>query len=156
MPYYLIPALSDSATEITDLAQKAKVDIVRVQHLYDLAPFIPAPGLVIISIREQELLVLMKNLETLLPEVPTVVAATPGTDYTPAWNRMGAPLPAIDYNELSGKLAKSGLLSSTTKDASDRVHGSDRRTPDFMSQFDQEDKSEEVVLDDDVDFSNEI
>lgn len=135
MPYYIVPELHDSSIEIVELAQRAKVELVRVQHLYDLAQVIPAPGLVIVSIDEEHLMILMRNLATLLPETPTVVGAVPGVQYSPSWNRLSATLPDIDYMELSGKLAKSGLLASSTEDASNRTIGNDRRTASFASQF---------------------
>lgn len=136
MPYYLIPELRDSAREITDLTTKAGVDLVLIKKLYDLAPVIPPQGIVILSIGEDDLMVLMRNMQTLLPELPTAVVAAPDLTYSAVWNRLAAPLPDVDWSELSGKMAKSGLLSNDTEQASSRSGRTDRERVNFARHFD--------------------
>lgn len=151
MPYYLIPELKDSAREITDLTTKAGVKVVSVKKLYDLAPVIPPSGIVIVAIGEDDLMVLMRNMQTLLPELPTAVVAAPDLTYSAVWNRLAAPLPDVDWSELSGKMAKSGLLSNDTEQASKRSGRTDRERVDFARHFEDSEASGKESIEEEID-----
>lgn len=121
---HLIPPFTDAKPMVMNLISKAGVTYVDVTKLHELWPYVNTGAIVIASVPPSQMAVLMRHIETLLPEMPAVVTAVPGAFYSAEWNVLAAALPAESWSVLEGKLAKSGLLSNTTSQAEDRSRSS--------------------------------
>lgn len=124
---YLIPKATHENDELEQLAQKAGVPVIEVEFLYQLIKR-SDESMIIARISPHLALTLMRDLGTLLAEVPSVVLHAPGSAYSIDWNSALAPLPVLDWKELEGKISKSGLLSQTTEQAQDRSPAADTAT----------------------------
>lgn len=120
MPLYIIPEVPMEATEFPELLSRNQVELIRVQQLYNLYGAFERGDTVVAGIPTRQVGILMRYLEDLAPELPTVVQGVPGVPYPTDWNMNTATLHNIDYRELAYKLTQSGHTANTTKDASER------------------------------------
>lgn len=127
MPLYVLPPIVERASEFATLVSRSGATLIEPSHLYEIYPAATGGGIVILALQADQLTLLSRYMSDLLPEVPTQVASVPACNYPVDWLMVAAPLPAIDYMELSAKLAKSGLLSHTPKQVQERGHARPRR-----------------------------
>lgn len=132
MTLYLIPPVDATVKEVSNLCSKAGVEFVEVEALFDLWPFLSGGQIIVAAIDAANLAILNRHMSTLLKEVPVVVMAAPGATYRSDWNMIAHALPSEDWMTLSGKLAKSGLLASTTEQAEKRA-GTEPLSPDTFA-----------------------
>lgn len=158
---YIAPEGTGESNEMEELAHKAGVPVVLVEKLFHLVQRTDDP-IIIARMKTNDVVVLMRHLSTLLPEIPTVLINAPGSRQSSEFMSVTASLPSIDWTELSSKLAKSGLLSQTTEQAEERnpatMQGHKANSPDQsfatdMSEFasrarqKQQPKEEEETFD---------
>jgi hypothetical protein len=117
---YIIPEASGDSNELEELAQKAGVPVLLVDKLYQLIERTADP-ILIARMRTNDVVTLMRNLNTLLPEIPSIIVNAPGSRQSTEFMSVTSTLPAVDWTEFSGKLAKSGLLAQTTSQAEERT-----------------------------------
>lgn len=121
---HIIPPFTDAKPAVMNIIAKAGVTYIDATKLHELWPHVHSGAIVIASLPPTQMAVLMRHIETLLPEMPAVVTAVPGAFYSAEWNVLAAALPAESWTVLEGKLAKSGLLANTTEQAQDRSRSS--------------------------------
>lgn len=82
-----------------------------------------------------ELSILTRHISTLLPELPSALYNVPGADYPTRWTTTGASLYPVDWVEVSGKLAKSGLLAPTAERVEKAAGRNAAQDQDFAAKF---------------------
>lgn len=111
MTLYVIPRINDRGAELITLAARSGVQILEPHHLFEMYPEAVGGSMAIASLSDEQLTLLHRYMGELLPEVPTVVLSAPGVVYSSQWMMVASPLPSVDYMEISGKMAKTGLLA---------------------------------------------
>lgn len=120
MPIKLIPPFTTTKPAVLDLIDRAGAAFVEVDKLYKLWPYTDKGGITIAAVPPSELAVLQRFIESLLPELPSVVTGVPGCFYSQEWQMLTAHLPSSPFSELETQLVKSGYLSHTTAQAEER------------------------------------
>lgn len=151
MPLYVMPKIETRGVEILTLAGKAGIVVLEPARLFEMYPEAVSGSMVFVTLDDAQMALLHRNMAQLLPEVPTAVMSAPGVVYTAQWMMLASPLPVVDYLEISGKIAKSGLLAHKPEDVAKRgPFGSSREvghTDDAVVSY----RSADVKDEDDVD-----
>ena len=117
---YIAPEANGESNELEELAQKAGVPVLVVDKLYELIQRVDDP-IIVARMKNHDVVTLMRNLTTLLPEIPSVIVSAPGSRHSTEFMSVTASLHGVDWKELSAKFSKSGLLSQTTEQAESRT-----------------------------------
>lgn len=129
MPLYLTPEVPASATEFRELVSRSGTKFVESGKLYDVITAASGSAVVIAAVPEFQVHLLCSNMDLLLPEQPTKILGIPEVNYPMQWNVYTQSLVVIDWMELSGKLATSGLLATNTEQVAERMPNRRDRTP---------------------------
>lgn len=149
MNIYLLPPSNGDSNAVEDLAQRSGTKMISTEKLYEIIETEQTDGIVIFRLGTDNAITLMRNLSTLMRELPTVVLNAPGSAYAIDWMSALSTLPAIEWTELEAKMAKTGLLAQDTTSAEERSpatsqgHKSGRQTLNEMIETDK-DLAEEI------------
>jgi len=120
MPVYIVPPVDSASIELSTIASRAGIIFVEPLKFFEIYPHVLGGGIVVVAMNVDQLSLLTRNSAELVPEVPSVVTAVPGARYSGEWMMIAGHLPSVDWDELSGKLAKSGFLANTPEQMQDR------------------------------------
>ena len=123
MNLYLVPKIPQDSREVLEIISRSGVTFVQAEKLRDVfkAIYSQDSSVVIVSLSHLDMTLLSRHIETLLEEIPSVITSIPGVEYPHDWMQASTSLFGVDWMEMEGKLAKSGLLAHSTKDHDKKV-----------------------------------
>lgn len=121
MPMYIIPpALPGSETE--RMCTAAGVQFSPIEKLYDLIKAYPDDGrIVVCTLDIDALIILTRNMSTLLPGTIEGIVGAPDITYPGKWVSIATTFGLTDWLEFERKIVKTGLLAATTSEVETRV-----------------------------------
>lgn len=150
MPIYLMPPLAAPNDELHTLTTRSGVDFIEVEALYEMWRSVAKGGITLAAIPVQQVMILQRHMDALLPELPSVVTGVNGAAYTAEWNTITAHLPSVPYSSLEQQMLKSGFLANNTTQAEARGSQQLAPMPSIVSNImteKEDDDAEEVHFD---------
>lgn len=123
MNLYLVPKIPQDSREVLEVIARSGVTFVQADKLMDVfkAIYSQDASVVIVSLSHLDMTLLSRHIETLLEDIPSIITSIPGVEYPHDWMQASTSLFGVDWMEMEGKLAKSGLLAHSTKDHDKKV-----------------------------------
>lgn len=115
----LIPdILEPNDHELLERARACKIEVIAIQHIRDLFPYIVDQKPVIGQINAPRLRMLCRNASELLSEVPLIVTGVPTCIYTQDWLSAGNTGVVEGWDTFRRRLQKSGTTATSPEEMS--------------------------------------
>lgn len=132
MPVYIIPD-GKIADETMSTITRSQVPLIAGPVLAEMIAAGSDAPIAILSLTEEQLQVLVRNMSHFVSEAPTFVTAVPGLQYRSTWMMTASKLFPVDWTELESKLLKSGsrapdvpTIETRSREKESRTHSASR------------------------------